>query len=308
MAPAGSEVRQRYTTWRQIEPALVKAVGILTDRDRLLLEALNTHRVLTTEQIMQLFFRNPTTTQHRLLRLEQHGLISRFRPWLPVGTAQSHWSLDVPGLIFVDADRDQSRFPDELPASQLRRMKKRRLSLDHLAYSTHLTHRVETTSFFTRLRWDERTHDDGRRLAAWMNEGQLRDKLQSNRIDDIRPDGYGAWHQDGRMLEFFLEHDRGTEPLSRLQDKLRRYEPLMTQRDRHIVVLFVLHSARRLKNVASAIWAVSEVMGVAVAVSVIAADSPSQASWQMPGQEAGRPLSDVIPALSYSTGRRETSD
>ncbi len=134
MTSAGSEVRQRYTTWRQIEPALVKAIEILTDRDRLLLQSLNTHRVLTTEQIMQLFFRNPTTTQHRLLRLRRRGLISRFRPWLPVGTAQSHWSLDIPGLIFVDADRDLSRFQDGTPESQLRRMKKRRLSLNQLAH------------------------------------------------------------------------------------------------------------------------------------------------------------------------------
>jgi Replication-relaxation len=240
---------------------------------------------------MQLFFSHPTTTRHRLLRLEQHGLISRFRPWLPVGTAQSHWSLDIPGLIFVDADRDPSRFPDESPESLLRRMKKRRLSLDQLAHSTHLTHRVETNSFFTRLRWDERTHDDGRRLVAWINERELGDELQSHRINDIRPDGYGAWHQNGHTVEFFLEHDRGTEPLSRLQDKLQKYEPLIRQSDRPVVVLFALPGERRLGNLAaSQVWAVAAETGSTVAACVQTADSPSGASWMMPGQAVGCPM------------------
>ncbi len=109
MAAADSGARQRYTTWRELDPVLLKAVEILTERDRLVLAALNRHRVLTTEQIMQLFFHHPTTTQHRLLRLEQYGLLTRFRPWRPTGSAQSHWSLDIPGLLVVEA----SRRPDD---------------------------------------------------------------------------------------------------------------------------------------------------------------------------------------------------
>lgn len=44
----------------------------------------------------------------------------------------------------------------------------------------------------------------------------------------VRPDGYGRWHQDGREVDFFLEYDRGTEPLDRLAAKLAGYRKLTT--------------------------------------------------------------------------------
>ena len=95
-----------------------------------MLAALNMHRVLTTEQVMHMFFRKPTTRQHRLPPLERHGLLTRFRPWRPVGTAQSHWTLDMPGLLIVEASRTEPRRDDETPESLLRRLNQRRLSLD----------------------------------------------------------------------------------------------------------------------------------------------------------------------------------
>ena len=293
MASADPDARQRYTTWRQLDPVLIKAVGILTDRDRRLLAALNMHRVLTTEQAMQLFFRNPTTTQHRLLSLERYRLLARFRPWRPVGTAQSHWTLDIPGLLVVEASRAESRREDETPDTLLRRMKQRRLWLDQLPHGPHLTHRVETTSFFTRLIWDARTHTDGRQLLAWWNERRLANELHSYLIDSIRPDGYGAWNQDGRTVEFFLEYDRGTEPLSRLRDKILAYPEAVTWIGRPVAVLFAVPSQGRLANLKSAIWPVADCCGISVAGAVIGSSSPNRVVWSTGSGLSNCQLSEV---------------
>src|SRR5947199_108554 len=44
--------------------------------------------------------------------------------------------------------------------------------------------------------------------------------------DIVTPDGYGRWHENGRQIEWFVEFDFGTEQLSRLADKLARYDRL----------------------------------------------------------------------------------
>ena len=286
MPRAALERSQRYTTWRELDPVLLKAAEVLTDRDRRLIASLCVHRVLTTEQVMQLFFRNPTTTQHRLLRLERYGLLTRFRPWKPVGTAQSHWSLDIPGLLVAAASlaHDRlSRRPEETPEALLQRVRRRRQSLDALAHSSHLAHRVETTNFFTRLICDARTHNDGRAVPAWWNERQLSDKLQLANVGGLRPDGYGAWQQDGRTVEFFLEHDRGTEPLARLKDKLHAYPQLIVWLSRPVVILFVVTNPRRLAHVIDEVLPVGLDVNVTVAVAAARDSSPSTWPWREAG-------------------------
>jgi hypothetical protein len=282
-------------------PVLSKAVQILTPRDRWLIDALHLHRVLTTEQLMQLFFRNLTTTRHRLLRLEQHGLLTRFRPWRPVGTAPAHWSLDVAGLLVYDASHPRRRPPGkddtESPEALLRRMRSQRLSLDALAHSTHLAHRVETTSFFTRLIWDARTHHDGRVLARWWNERQLGNELGSYQLNHVRPDGYGAWQQDAKLIEFFLEYDRGTEPLHRLRDKIAGYPPLIGWVGRPMVVLIVLPSPRRLANAKTELWPAAAAAGLPIALGVTGTQPASGVRWTTPSQPTPQPLNQAATAV-----------
>ncbi len=281
--PRAAEVGlQRYTTWRQLDPVLLKAAEILTERDRRLIAALHMHRVLTTEHITQMFFGSTITAQHRLLRLEQHGLLTRFRPWRPRDTAPSHWSVDIPGLVIYEADRPpEPRRGEEDPDALLRRVRRRRQSLDLLAHSSHLTHRIETTSFFTRLIWDARTHDDGRTLSAWWNERRLARELDFRSIHGVRPDGYGAWHQDGRTVEFFLEHDRGTEPLSRLEDKMAAYPAVLDWLGRPAAVLLTLHGRRRFANVVARVLPIGAELGLTVAAAIWGGRTPSQLVWHL---------------------------
>lgn len=59
----------------------------------------------------------------------------------------------------------------------------------------------------------------------------------------MRPDGYGCWEAQGRVVRFFLEHDTGTEPLTRVAGKLDGYTTFPT--DAFGVLLFSVYSTHR---------------------------------------------------------------
>ena len=60
----------------------------------------------------------------------------------------------------------------------------------------------------------------------------------------VRPDGYGEWVQHGRRVGFFLELDRGTEPLPRLVDKLTGYAHLTELGTGHPVLILLPTTTR----------------------------------------------------------------
>ena len=62
------------------EAAVLSVAGHLTDRDLELVPPVARHRVLTTDQLAALAFRNITTARHRLAVLVRLGLLRRFRP------------------------------------------------------------------------------------------------------------------------------------------------------------------------------------------------------------------------------------
>lgn len=61
----------------------------------------------------------------------------------------------------------------------------------------------------------------------------------------VRPDGYGIWAEDGGRLPFFLELDRGTEPLERLAGKLDGYAQAEECHEASTWVLVSLPSQQR---------------------------------------------------------------
>jgi Replication-relaxation len=75
------------------EAALLQAPAHLTDRDRELVRLVGEHRVLTTGQLTALGFANLTTARHRLSVLVRIGLLRRFRPHPPTGSAPWHYVL-----------------------------------------------------------------------------------------------------------------------------------------------------------------------------------------------------------------------
>lgn len=61
----------------------------------------------------------------------------------------------------------------------------------------------------------------------------------------VRPDAFGAWRENGEVVEFFLEYDGGTETHARLVAKLGAYERLEAERGASAWVLFAFPTAGR---------------------------------------------------------------
>jgi hypothetical protein len=81
------------------------------------------------------------------------------------------------------------------------------------------------------------------RLTRWWSERHTAAVFQK-----IAPDGHGVWTDGQRSTGWFLELDRGTEPLRRLTDKLNGYRRLRAEGGPAYPVLFVLPNRVREQN------------------------------------------------------------
>ena len=184
----------------------------LTPRDRLLCRTLFDHKVLTTEQVTDLCFEKLTTARHRLTALYQLRVLDRFRPFRSVGSDPYHYLLDTLGVEVVAADRGI-----EVPRPGLHHS--RALAL---ADSQRLAHLLGINGLFCALaRW-ARTVEDAELIEWWPER-----RCTAEWGEVVRPDGFGTLRQRTRVVEFFIEVDRGTETLARLADKLNGYAELV---------------------------------------------------------------------------------
>lgn len=229
----GIMVRRRPLGHQEV----LDAVGRVTARDRRLVPLLAGARVLTTDQISEVFFDNATTARHRLKVLFDLRVLDRFQPPLHKGSAPYHWVLDQLGALIVDVDRDRD------PPKRFKR--DRRMAL---AQSSHLAHRVGANGFFTALYAAARRLPDAE-LVCWLPEARC--APWSKHL--VIPHGYGVWRQDGRAVEFYLEYDRHTETRARLAAKLDRYAELNETTGRNTPVLFCFATARREASVRRAL-------------------------------------------------------
>lgn len=199
----------------------------LTGRDRWLLLMLAEHRVLTTTHITDLAFGTTRNAERRLLILYRFGLVDRFRPFTPTGSAPWHYLLTPAGAAHLD----------EAALVETGYQPKRAFDV---AGSPTLAHTVGTTSVFTRLARVART-TPGTRLETWWPEHRC-----AVAWDGLaRPDGHGVWAEHNRRVAFFIEYDTGTEPLHRLVTKLADYTRLATTTGLRAPVLFWLPNTRR---------------------------------------------------------------
>jgi len=232
-AAAGSA--RRPARLAGVDPLTVLAR--LTDRDRVLCRLLAEHRVLTTSQIAELAFGSATTAQHRLIVLHRLGVLARFRRYRPAGSEPWHYLLDVVGAQLVAAET--GRTPPSPAVLRARTVA--------LAASSHLDHLIGVNTFFTTLAGYARRSGGTAALEAWWSER----RTVAEYGDFVRPDGYGVWREHGARTAFFLEHDTGTETLTRVVGKLAGYTDLAdtdTDTDvggRPAVLLFWLPGARR---------------------------------------------------------------
>ncbi|GIJ08445.1 replication-relaxation family protein [Micromonospora andamanensis] len=187
----------------------------LTVRDRLLLDWLADHKVLTTFQISRALFTSLDFAQRRLLKLHQLGLVDRFRPLRAGGGSYPwHYVLDQTGTECVAASRQQT--PPRPGQTTLRKHR--------LATSRTLEHLLGVNQFFTDLAARARTHPPAQ-LQRWWSEQRCAEPgaFNTTLLSPIRPDGHGIFREGDRRVAFFAEFDTGTERPRVLLEKVNNY-------------------------------------------------------------------------------------
>jgi protein involved in plasmid replication-relaxation len=188
--------------------------GHLTPRDRWLARMLFEHKVLTTHQIIDLAYPSRRAANLRLLNLYKWGVVHRFQPHSDLGSHPMHYVLDTAGATLLAHE-------EGIEPSTLNYKRDREIGRAH---SLQLAHLVGCNGLFTSLVRCSRQPDATGTLTAWWSAT----RCGRHWGDIVTPDGYGRWHEAGRDIEWFMEFDFGTEQLSRLANKITRYERLAT--------------------------------------------------------------------------------
>src|SRR5215218_7322040 len=208
----------------------------LTKRDFDILVELYEHRVLTTPQIYELHFDTHTRASKRMLQLYRLGLVERFRPHTPTGSAPWHYTLDEPGARLVAA-RQEIDFKDFT-------FKKARIF--DVVGSPRLRHRVECNGFFARLTLSCRQR-------GWRLEWTGERRACASWDWAIPPDGIRRIVAGDREIYFSLEYDRGTENHDQLENKTCRYHIVGRTARSEDALLFVFPSTARERYARSAL-------------------------------------------------------
>ncbi|MEV0271138.1 replication-relaxation family protein [Hamadaea sp. NPDC050747] len=228
-------------------PPLLRLQTSITSRDDRLLGWLYDHGVLTTDQIAKALFSSLDFAQRRLLRLTVLGAVTRFRPnKLDGGSHPYHYVLAQLGYEHVMGQHGHG-----LPKRDQARRR-----YQSLISRPDLPHLLGTNGVFTDLAAYERTHP-GTKLAEWRPASAFHEpgalfrdgsdhRLMTKFLGLPRPDGAGAWTEDGNTVAFFVEYDTGTERLNVLTDKVAKYGLLFSYaKTWSWPVLFVLPTALR---------------------------------------------------------------
>jgi hypothetical protein len=256
-------------------PDLPTILPRITGRDRTLLQLLDDHRVLTTEQVHRLLFTALRTCQIRLTELRSIGLVERFRFARSWGTLPWHWTLGPNGRRFQAAVHNRIEPTPRAHAQSFAR----------LAANPQLTHLITVNEFFVRLAAHAR-HTPAARLDRWWSEQRATEEFQV-----IRPDGHGIWTVADRTVGVFLECDLRTEAPARLIAKLRSYQRLVATNGPCYPVLFWLSSPEREMHLHDMLR--REPPPVPTATATLDTD-PAGPVWQPAGHHERVHLTDLV--------------
>ena len=260
---------------------VARELGRLTPRDRLLLNLLDQHQTLTTDQLAEVAFGTLGRARNRLNLLLERDILDRFRHYQRPGSQSWRWCLGPIGAAILAAGRG-----DSMP-----RPGAVRDATARLATSPTLAHLLTINGFFVALTAHARTHD-GTELTRWWNEAQCREATGNL----VRPDGHGVWVVGARSVPFWLEADLGTETLARVAGKLTGYAALPPRRA--YPVLFWLPTTAREANLHAHLARTGVPGGVTVATAAVdnAPGGPAGPVWRVVGAPGRVSLADLAPA------------
>ncbi|NKQ52001.1 hypothetical protein HFP15_03800 [Amycolatopsis sp. K13G38] len=238
--PARRRIRHRGGA---VDP--VELASRLTERDRTLLRLLDEHRVLTSNQIADLLpYPNLNRAQRRLLALWHWHVLDRFRHPTPNGALTGwRYTLGVAGHGVLAAMRGATPPRPSSVREQVLR----------LATDPRLDHLLGINDVFAALTAHARGSGEAE-LRLWHGERSAAADCGGL----ARPDALIVYREHGAGLVACYEHDTGTEPLTRVAEKLDGYAELAraggphparkTQQHHGFWVLFGLHSPAREAN------------------------------------------------------------
>ncbi|WP_242891126.1 replication-relaxation family protein [Actinomadura litoris] len=294
-----NRLRGAYIRPPRMTPELIAEVAYrLTARDRDLLALVWEHRVLTTGQLTTLLFPSPERARQRLNRLHRLHALLRFRPWTPVGSRPWHWVLGPAGAHVLAIAYGQS----------ISEFGYRQDTATGIAVSPRLGHQVGVNDFFVALHAHAHQHADGTALTQWWSE----QRCAAHWGDLARPDGFGRWarhrpQNTPQTLDFFLEHDTGTETLARVAGKLGGYADLAEATGTTTPVLIWLPSPKRETNLRALLSAPEVPVATAVQTPTAAPNGPAGPVWQPAGTTGRRyRLADL--ATFWGTTPRHESE
>ncbi|ASR39409.1 hypothetical protein BAY61_18100 [Prauserella marina] len=238
----------------------VELASRLTERDRTLLRLLDEHRVLTSTQIADLLpYPSLNRAQRRLLQLWHWHVLDRFRHPSANGTLTGwRYTLGVAGHGVLAATRGLTPpRPNSVREQVLR-----------LATNPRLAHLLGINDVVAALSAHVRTSDDAE-LRLWHGERSATADCGGL----ARPDALLVYREHGNQLVACYEHDTGTEPLTRVIEKLDSYAELAraggphparkTQQHHGFWVLFGLHSPTREANLRERLTAIDASLALA---------------------------------------------
>ena len=265
-----------------------RPVDRLTARDAILLHLIAEHKVLTTTQITDALFTRPNRARARIAVLREAGLVDTFQP-APTRRNVLHCVATAKALRLLDSGRTGRR-PVRATGAD---------AAIAVALRPDLHHLLGVNTFFCRLLATARTRP-GTNLEQWLSEWDTAAAFPST----VRPDGFGRWSDGAAWCDFFLEYDTGTEPISRLIDKLPGYADAIRAADVCTPVLFWLPGPAREQHLHQALTATGTDIPIATAAGPITDADPAGPIWTSTFAPGPLTLAALGPAAAARLGVR----
>lgn len=227
-----------------------------TERDRAIVREIARFGVMSRDQLMRLkFFRSKTRANERLKRLVGEGYLAARRQPLSVGGPRFVY---LPGRLLDDGRDIRRRFAD---VSDLFLAHQLGLVDIRLAFEQHAT------------------------LARWLAEKDL-----ASLSLGLVPDAYLEYEVQALTFCAFVEYDRGTEALGRVERKVRAYLALAHtgQFERAFTrkffrVLMVADTAGRLATLSQTTTRLTERVFRFTTLNDLTHHGPLASIWRRPG-------------------------
>ncbi|GIH05688.1 hypothetical protein Rhe02_37550 [Rhizocola hellebori] len=261
---------------------LIEMSHRLRPRDYAIASLLYHHTTLTTDQLTAILFRNPITCRHRLGTLRSFGFVDRFIRRSHPGT---------PNLVCWVAGPLSARLATLSAGENPPTVRALRERQDRIYANPALDHLIATNWFFTNLLAHARTNPHTC-LLRWWSERHTAAAFGQR----IHPDGHGVWADGHRQVGFFLELDRGTEPIGKLTQKLSSHRRLRAEGGPTYPLLFALPSRAREQNLHRRLAERPEPSLAVATTSPESGDNPADPVWRLVGNGRHRLALADLPA------------